>query len=77
MCSAFTFEPPPFPSSYISLTFMFIYFSKENRLQIFHYCNQSVHTTMNNDQNKYTALQISRGKQSPWGVLWQERVLKL
>jgi hypothetical protein len=31
---------------------------------------------MSNDQNKYTAIQISRGKQSPWGVLGQERVLK-
>ena len=60
------FRTPLLPSSYISLTFMFICFSKENRLQIFHYCNRSVHTTMNNDQNKYTALQICRGKQSPW-----------
>jgi hypothetical protein len=53
----------------ISLTFMFLYFSKENRLHMSHCCNLSVHTTMNNDQNKYTALQISRGKQSPWGLL--------
>jgi len=66
------FGNPLEPISYSSLAFMFIYFPKENRLKILHYCNRSVYTTMNNDQNKYTAPQISRGKQSPWGVLWQE-----
>ena len=76
MWSAFTFETRPFLlhiSRWPSCSFI----SKENPLQIFHYCNRSVHATMNNDQNLYTALQISRGKQSPWGVLWQERVLEL
>ena len=71
------FGNPLVPSSHISLTFIFIYFSKENSLQIFQYCNQSVHTTMNNDHSKFNALQICRAKQSPWGVLWKERVLKL